>query len=107
MKRPVEPLGFDPSAFAVVEWGNMAAKMPVAYIENPPVPVSHLRIGEAGHIGFSDVFIDQKDLSTYIRPAAKLQEKTFNTVGVRRDEDGYRLVLHQASAHFTVGNLES
>ncbi|MDQ2841953.1 MAG: hypothetical protein M3Y72_13125 [Acidobacteriota bacterium] len=77
----------------------MTAKMPLAYIEPAPVPVSQLPVGGTGFIASFGLRVGP-DLSTYIPPAAKLRDKTLHTVEVRRGSDGYRVVIHEASLRF-------
>lgn len=81
---------------------EMPAKMPTAYIANPPVPVSRLPIGETSYVTFTEIIVDEKDLSTYLRSTAKLRNENPSTVKIRHDEDGYCLVLHDASLRFSL-----
>ena len=73
----------------------MAAKMPLARIAKAPAKLTELPIGETTHITFTDVIVDEKDLSTYINPDAKLRQKALNTVKIRREEDGYHINVAQ------------
>ncbi len=77
----------------------MPAKMPLAYIEPTPIPVSQLEVGQTGFINFSELRVDL-DLSTFIEPATKLRKKSFNTVEVRRNDEGWNVVIHDATLTF-------
>jgi hypothetical protein len=51
----------------------MTAKMPASRV-NVSVPLSQLAVGESSFILFTDLIVDQTDLSTYINPEATLTQ---------------------------------
>ena len=53
------------------------------------------------------MIVDEKNLSTYINPDAKLRQKTINTVRIRREEDGYHLNLGSPDLDFTPKKIEN
>ena len=79
---------------------TMTAKMPASRV-NVPVPLSQLAVGDSSYILFTDLIVDQTDLSTYINPEATLRNKEINTVGIRREEDGFHIEIHHDDMSFT------
>jgi len=78
----------------------MTAKMPASRV-NVPVPLSQLAVGDSSYIIFTDLIVDQTDLSTYINPEAILRNKGISTVGIRREEDGFHIEIHHDDMSFT------
>jgi hypothetical protein len=77
----------------------MTAKMPASSLK-VFVPVSQLAVGDSSYILFTDLIVDQTDLSTYINPEATLRNKGISTVGIRREEDGFHLEIHDDDMRF-------
>jgi hypothetical protein len=78
----------------------MTAKMPASRV-NVPVPLTQLAVGDSSFILFTDLIVDQTDLSTYINPEGTLRNKGINTVGIRREEDGFHIEVHHDDMSFT------
>ncbi len=81
-----------------LDWA-MTAKMPPSRVK-VSVPLSQLTIGDASYILFTDLIVDQADLSTYINPEATLRNKGISTVGIRREEDGFHIEIHDDDLRF-------
>jgi hypothetical protein len=84
----------------------MAAKMPHARVSKPPAPVADLPMGETSYITFTEVLVDEKDLSTYIKPDAKLRANAFNTVRIKREEAGYHINIGSPEIDYTPRKIE-
>jgi len=69
--------------------------MPESYIQKPQARISNLAIGETGYISFEYILVDEKDLAVYIFPEAKLVHDGILAAIIRRDADGYHLVLRR------------
>ena len=77
----------------------MTAKMPASLVK-VSMPVSQLAVGDASYILFTDLIVDEADLSTYINPEATLRNKGISTVGIRREEDGFHIEIHHDDMRF-------
>ena len=77
----------------------MTAKMPASRV-NVSVPLSQLAVGESSFILFTDLIVDQTDLSTYINPEATLRHKGISTVGIRREGNGFHIEIHHDDMKF-------
>jgi hypothetical protein len=77
----------------------MTAKMPASRAK-VSVHLSQLAVGDSSYILFTDLIVDQTDLSTYINPKATLRNKGISTVGIRREEDGFHIEIHHDDMRF-------
>jgi hypothetical protein len=68
-------------------------KMPIAFISQPPKTVEQLQLGQEGYLTFTDILVDRKDLSAYIRKDAEVRHAGLNTVKVLREPDGFHIQL--------------
>src|ERR1700722_6998234 len=68
------------------------AKLPTELRVDAPSPVSELKSGEPGHAAFTD-FLVRENGDCFLRAAAKLRNKSVNTIVVRRDDAGYHVII--------------
>lgn len=70
-----------------------AAQMPEKYIEAKPRRFEELQVGESGYLLFTTVFVDEERRVFVSDFRPELQKRGMSTVGVRREADGFVLIV--------------
>jgi hypothetical protein len=78
-------------------------KLPNELRVDAPRPVSELKSGETGHAVFTD-FLVRENGDCFLRAAAKLRNKSVNTIVVRRDDAGYHVII-PANIKYSPGQI--
>jgi hypothetical protein len=81
----------------------ITAKLPSELRMDAPRTVSELSSGETGHTAFSD-FLVRENGDCFLRGAAKLRNKSVNTIEVRRDDLGYHVII-PANIKYSPGQI--
>lgn len=79
---------------------DKAVKMPEEYIQTKPRRFEELQVGETGYMLFTSVRLDEQR-RTFINDLSPelLDRKGINRVGIRREADGFVLILPRDDKH--------